>query len=78
MDYINDERFKGIKLLDSRAFLASPTMHDKEMLMNEEGLKETPNKLIHIGKPIEMDDESFKKQLERLESACKSERCNTQ
>ncbi len=45
----------------------------EEMLMNEEGLKETPNKLIHIGKPIEMDDESFKTQLERLESACKSE-----
>ena len=24
----------------------------KEILMDEEGLKETPNKLIHIGKPI--------------------------
>ena len=28
----------------------------EEMLMNEEGLKETPNKLIHIGQPIQMDD----------------------
>ena len=29
----------------------------EEMLMNEEGLKETPNKLIHIGQPIQMDDD---------------------
>ena len=28
----------------------------EEMLMNEEGLKDTPNKLIHIGQPIQMDD----------------------
>ncbi|MBO4812877.1 polysaccharide biosynthesis protein [Candidatus Saccharibacteria bacterium] len=27
----------------------------EEMLMDEEGLKETPNKLIHIGKPIKID-----------------------
>ena len=27
----------------------------EEMLMDEEGLKETPNKLIHIGQPIEID-----------------------
>ena len=26
----------------------------EEMLMSEEGLKETPNKLIHVGEPIEM------------------------
>ncbi|MBO5229052.1 MAG: polysaccharide biosynthesis protein, partial [Lachnospiraceae bacterium] len=29
----------------------------EEMLMSEEGLKETPNKLIHIGEPIKMNDE---------------------
>ncbi len=45
----------------------------EELLMDEEGLKETANKLIHIGKPIEMDDELFKKQLERLEVAYKEE-----
>ncbi len=46
----------------------------EEMLMNEEGLKETPNKLIHIGEPIQMDDEAFCRQLEMLEEACTSER----
>ena len=45
----------------------------EEMLMSEEGLKETPNKLIHVGEPIEMDDELFEKQLEMLEKACTSE-----
>lgn len=38
----------------------------EEMLMEEEGLKETENKLIHIGKPIEMDEERFLEQLEHL------------
>ncbi len=45
----------------------------EELLMDEEGLQETENKLIHIGKPIEMDDELFKKQLARLETAYKEE-----
>lgn len=45
----------------------------EELLMAEEGLQETENKLIHIGKPIEMDDELFKKQLARLEVAYKEE-----
>lgn len=31
----------------------------EELLMAEEGLQETPNHLIHIGKPIEMDYEKF-------------------
>lgn len=38
----------------------------EEMLMKEEGLQETPNKLIHIGKPIEIDEEIFMKQLTEL------------
>ena len=38
----------------------------EEMLMKEEGLKETPNKLIHIGRPIEMDEEKFLKDLEEI------------
>ncbi len=45
----------------------------EELLMKEEGMQETANKLIHIGKPIEMDDEKFKEQLARLEEACKAE-----
>ncbi len=45
----------------------------EELLMDEEGLQDTANKLIHIGKPIEMDDELFKKQLARLEDAYKNE-----
>ena len=45
----------------------------EELLMDEEGLESTQNKLIHIGKPIEMDDEKFKKQLDRLEEAYKEE-----
>ena len=45
----------------------------EELLMDEEGLKETRNKLIHIGHPIEMDDERFLEQLHRLEEACESE-----
>lgn len=45
----------------------------EELLMAEEGLQETENKLIHIGKPIEMNDELFKEQLKRLESAYKEE-----
>ena len=45
----------------------------EELLMDEEGLQDTENKLIHIGKPIEMNDELFKKQLERLEEAYKVE-----
>lgn len=45
----------------------------EELLMDEEGLQETENKLIHIGRPIEMDDEKFKEQLKRLEDAYKSE-----
>ena len=38
----------------------------EEMLMKEEGMQDTENKLIHIGKPIQMDEERFLKQLEEL------------
>ena len=48
----------------------------EELLMEEEGLQDTENKLIHIGKPIEMDDEKFKEQLKRLEAAYKTEADN--
>ena len=39
----------------------------EELLMNEEGLKETANKMIFIGKPIEFDEEVFRSQLVDLE-----------
>lgn len=48
----------------------------EELLMKEEGMQDTANKLIHIGRPIEMDDEEFRQQLERLEKACKAEVSN--
>ena len=41
--------------------------------MKEEGMQDTDNKLIHIGKPIEMNDELFKQQLQRLNEASRSE-----
>jgi len=36
------------------------------LLMSEEGLKKTANKMIYIGKPIEFDDEVFQKQLDKI------------
>ncbi len=41
----------------------------EELLMEEEGLQDTDNKLIHIGKPIEFDVSRFEKQLEQLKTA---------
>ena len=38
----------------------------EELLMDEEGLQDTPNHTIHIGKPIEMDEESFFDRLQEL------------
>ena len=38
----------------------------EELLMDEEGLQSTPNKLIHIGHPIKMDDKKFFKDLDKL------------
>ncbi len=39
----------------------------EELLMSEEGLQGTENELIHIGKPIEFDEERFRQQLEELD-----------
>ena len=38
----------------------------EEMLMDEEGLQDTANKMIHIGKPIDIDEEKFMDQLAML------------
>ena len=45
----------------------------EEMLMEEEGMKETENHLIHIGKPIEMDDAWFREKLLALDNASRAE-----
>lgn len=45
----------------------------EELLMDEEGLQETENKLIYIGKPIEMNDEWFQEKLKELERESKME-----
>ena len=45
----------------------------EELLMDEEGMTETENKLIYIGKPIEMDDEDFKQKLQLLDNASRME-----
>ena len=49
----------------------------EELLMGEEGLQETENKKIHIGRPIEMDDNWFMEKLAQLEQACNSETGHT-
>ena len=38
----------------------------EEMLMAEEGMQDTANRRIHIGKPIEFDEEKFLAQLQEL------------
>jgi hypothetical protein len=45
----------------------------EELLMDEEGLQKTQNSLIFIGKPIEMDDEKFKTDLQLLKAAAYGE-----
>ena len=46
---------------------------DEELLMSEEGLQETDNKLIHIGKPIEIDETEFFCHLKKLKDAAEEE-----
>ncbi len=48
----------------------------EELLMDEEGMQSTENKLIHIGKPIEFDKESFFDNLKELEDIANSEAGN--
>jgi len=45
----------------------------EELLMKEEGLQDTDNKLIHIGKPIEIDEKAFKEQLTQLRTAAEKD-----
>jgi FlaA1/EpsC-like NDP-sugar epimerase len=45
----------------------------EELLMDEEGLQDTENQLIHIGKPIEIDESLFLEQLKELKKICYDE-----
>lgn len=45
----------------------------EELLMSEEGLQNTENNLIHIGKPIVFDESVFEGQLEELYNIVKNE-----
>ncbi|MDE7334028.1 MAG: polysaccharide biosynthesis protein [Lachnospiraceae bacterium] len=45
----------------------------EELLMEEEGMTETANKLIYIGKPIDIEEMEFFGQLKKLKEASKNE-----
>ncbi len=42
----------------------------EEILMSEEGLKNTANDMIHIGSPLVIDQKIFLRQLQELQTAC--------
>ncbi len=48
----------------------------EEMLMKEEGMQDTANKLIHIGQPIEFDEKKFYEKLEELKAESKEEKAD--
>ena len=48
----------------------------EELLMGEEGLEQTDNNLIHVGKPIEFDEEWFSERLENLKEAMYDDSCD--
>lgn len=45
----------------------------EELLMYEEGLQDTANEMIHIGHPIEMDDEWFEEKLKLLDKVSRQD-----
>lgn len=45
----------------------------EELLMEEEGLQDTPNHMIHIGRPIVMDEDTFIEKLSNLKEAAYQE-----
>jgi FlaA1/EpsC-like NDP-sugar epimerase len=48
----------------------------EEKLMEEEGMLKTPNDLIHIGRPIDIDIGAFFQKLEELEAYCEKNSWN--
>ena len=45
----------------------------EELLMDEEGMRDTANRMIHIGRPIEVDEQEFFVQLKELKDECQIE-----
>ena len=45
----------------------------EELLMDEEGMQDTPNKLIHIGQPIPFDEDKFLEELQQLKEYVEEE-----
>jgi len=45
----------------------------EELLMDEEGLQDTANEMIHIGHPIDMDDEWFEEKLKLLDKVSRQD-----
>ena len=45
----------------------------EEMLMAEEGMQETANKMIHIGQPIQIEEDKFLEQLKELKEYVEQE-----
>ena len=45
----------------------------EDLLMDEEGLESTENELIHIGHPIQMDDDFFLQKIKELDAVSKGE-----
>lgn len=45
----------------------------EEMLMNEEGMQDTANSMIHIGKPLDIDEDQFFDVLKELKDATRVE-----
>jgi FlaA1/EpsC-like NDP-sugar epimerase len=48
----------------------------EELLMAEEGLRDTANRMIHIGRPIDIDEEKLFEQLKLLKTAAFDESSN--
>ena len=48
----------------------------EELMMREEGLTSTVNSLIHIGKPLEVDEQKFFLQLEELRGVMTDDSCD--
>ena len=53
--------------------MIEPNSTQPRKKFDEEGLQETENKLVHIGRPIEMDDEWFRGMLVELDEATRRE-----
>ena len=45
----------------------------EELLMDEEGMQDTENRMIHIGKPIEFDEDAFLQRLDEMYKPITSE-----